>query len=80
MEVTKKIYLETLKSELGRSVFHYLPDFVLPIFNIIMPKFKRRNVNQIWWEGWDCMQPLDNMAFDHVIKDNPMYPSSYIKN
>ena len=51
MEVTKKIYLETLKSELGRSVFHYLPDFVLPIFNIIMPKFKRRNVNQIWWEG-----------------------------
>ena len=51
MEMTKKIYLETLKSELDRSVFHYLPDFVLPIFNIIMPKLKRRNVNQIWWEG-----------------------------
>ena len=30
-------------------------------------KFKKRHVNQIWWEGCNGMQPLGNMTFDQVI-------------
>ena len=32
-----------------------------------MSKFQKRNINQIWWEGWNCMQTLGGMTFDHVI-------------
>ena len=42
-------------------------DFALPIFNIIMSKYYANIVNQIWWETWNPTQPLDDMAFDHVI-------------
>ena len=31
-----------------------------------MSKFRKRHVNQIWWEGWSGMQPLGDKAFDHV--------------
>ena len=43
--------------------FFKLPDLVLSIFY----KFQKRHVNQIWWEGWNCMQPLGDMTFDHMI-------------
>ena len=43
-----------------------MPDFVLPVFYIVMSKFKKRHENQIWWEGWNGMQPLGDMTFDHV--------------
>ena len=32
-----------------------------------MYKFQKRYVNQMWWEGRNCMQKLGGMAFDHVI-------------
>ena len=38
-----------------------------------MSKFKKRHANQIWWERLNGIQPLGDMAFDHVI-------TWYIKN
>ena len=40
---------------------------MLQIFYIIIPKFQKWHANQIWWVGWNGMQPLDDMTFDHVI-------------
>ena len=31
-----------------------------------MSIFKKIHVKQIWWEGRNGMQPLGDMAFDHV--------------
>ena len=37
------------------------------ITNFLYYRFQKRHANQIWWEVWNCMQPLGDMTFDHVV-------------
>ena len=43
MEMTKKIYLETLKSVLGRSILHYSLDANFVAYDIKSSRSSKRN-------------------------------------
>ena len=45
MEMTKKIYLETLKSALGRSIYHYCrEEFIRLVLLVFRPRPTRRGM------------------------------------